>query len=94
MKTLGTVSHLSNKGLIIVRSKNTPAIGLPVFTEDKKRIGRVHNIFGPTKEPYISIKPQLNRKTKKPILIPKVGVPVYIPKKPIKSRGHKKRKKK
>ena len=94
MKTLGTVSHLSNKGLIIVKSKNTPAIGLPVFTEDKKRIGRVHNIFGPTKEPYISIKPQLNRKNKKPILIPKVGLPLYIPKKPIKRRGHKKRKKK
>lgn len=57
MKSLGKFSHISNKGNIILRSPNTPSMGAFVFTKDKKRIGKVNRIFGPTKNAYISIRP-------------------------------------
>ena len=102
MKILGTVSHISNKGNIIARSNSTPALGLTVFTDDKKRIGKVHDVFGPTKEPYITIKPfrsRNSRDSKKQIdnnmhLDNRVGAVLYISSKPVKKWGRKKRKKK
>jgi RNA-binding protein len=99
MKILGTISHISNKGNIIARSSSTPALGLIVFTDDKKRIGKIHDVFGPTKEPYITIKPLRNRDSKKHTdntnhLDDRVGAVLYISSKPVKKWGRKKRKKK
>jgi RNA-binding protein len=94
MKILGTISHISNKGNIIARSSSTPALGLTVFTEDKNKIGKVHDVFGPTKEPYITIKPFRSRDSKKQIDINRVGAVLYISSKPVKKWGRKKRKKK
>ncbi len=91
MKILGTISHVSNKGNIIARSKSTPALGLPVFTENKKRIGRVHDVFGPTKEPYITIKP--NRAINLEKFENQIGEVLLVSAKPVKKWGRKKRKK-
>ncbi|KZX15021.1 H/ACA RNA-protein complex component Gar1 [Methanobrevibacter cuticularis] len=55
MKFLGNISHLSNSGKLIARSSQTPPAGAFVFNKDKKKIGKVIEVFGPTKEPYISI---------------------------------------
>lgn len=55
MKFLGMISHLSNSGKLIARSSQTPPLGAIVFDKDKKKIGKIGNVFGPTKEPYISI---------------------------------------
>ncbi|GAB6054971.1 hypothetical protein HYG87_03725 [Methanobacterium alkalithermotolerans] len=92
MKILGNISHVSNKGNIIVRSSQTPALGLPVFSENKKRVGKIHDVFGPTKEPYITIKPNRGSNSKK--LDSLVGAVLYIPSKPVKKWGRKKRSKK
>ncbi len=61
MKKLGNISHISNRGRIIVRSNQTPGFGLAVFLKIK-RIGTISDVFGPTKEPYISIKLRKNLK--------------------------------
>lgn len=55
MKFLGNISHLSNSGRLIARSSQSPPSDAFVFNKDKKKIGKVVDVFGPTKEPYISI---------------------------------------
>ncbi len=56
MKKLGKILHLSNRGRIILRSHQTPALGLSVFNSHHKKVGYIHDVFGPTKDPYISVK--------------------------------------
>jgi len=89
MKKLGTISHFSNKGRIIVRSDQTPGLGIPVFTENKKRIGNVIDVFGQTKKPYISVK--VHAKNSKN-LKNRVGETLFVSS--TKRWGRKKRKKK
>ncbi|AEG17368.1 MAG: Gar1/Naf1 family protein [Methanobacterium paludis] len=91
MKKLGTVSHISKRGRVILKSVNTPGFGLTVFTEDKKKLGTVYDIFGPTKESYVAIKVYSKNFGN---LDDKVGETLYIPSKPIKKWGRRKRKKK
>lgn len=94
MKKLGNILQISNRGRIILRSTQTPAFGLPVLTKDEKRLGHVNDIFGPTKDPYISIK--VHAKNSKN-LDKRVGETLYIPsysKKASKKWGRKKRSKK
>ena len=55
MKVLGNISHLANSGKLIAKSDKTPPAGAFVFTNDKQKIGKVYNIFGPVKNPYIAI---------------------------------------
>ncbi|MDI6724724.1 MAG: Gar1/Naf1 family protein [Methanobacterium sp.] len=90
MKKLGIISHFSNKGRIIVRSDQTPGFGLPVFTDDKKRIGTVIDVFGPTKKPYISVKVYAKNSKN---LKNRVGETLFVSSKPTKRWGRKKRKK-
>jgi len=87
MKKLGKVLHISNRGRIILRSQQTPALGLPVFSSDKKKIGQVNDVFGPTKDPYISVKTRvINSK----YLANRVGDTLYVSKKPNKKWGRRK----
>ncbi len=90
MKKLGKISHISNKGKIIVRSDNTPGFGLPVFGKNKKRIGVVQDVFGPTKNPYITIKVYAKNSEN---IEKRVGETLFVSSKPIKKWGRKTRKK-
>ena len=56
MKVLGKSLHIANSGKLIARSTKTPSPGAYVFDSNKKKIGRVGYVFGPTKQPYISIR--------------------------------------
>ena len=91
MKKLGKISHISNRGRAILRSKQTPGLGLAVFMENQKRFGTVNDVFGPTKEPYISVK--VHAKNSKN-LENRVGDTLYVSSKPNKKWGRRKRKKK
>lgn len=91
MKKLGVISHISKKGKIILRSDKTPAFAQHVFTPDKKKVGFVHDIFGPTKEPFISVK--IHTKYSKN-LENRVGEILYVQSKPTKKWGRRKRRKK
>ena len=55
MKFLGNISHLANSGKLIVKTTKTPPAGAFVFTSDKQKIGKVYSIFGPVKNPYVSV---------------------------------------
>ena len=55
MKFLGNISHLANSGKLIVKTSKTPPAGAFVFTNDKQKIGKVYSIFGPVKNPYVSV---------------------------------------
>ena len=60
MKRLGTVLHAIDNILIVRADKTLEPNGLypnsMVITKTMKRIGRVKELFGPEKTPYISIK--------------------------------------
>ena len=56
MKVLGNSLHVANSGKLIARSSKTPSPGGIVFNSNKNKIGKVSYVFGPTKNPYVSIK--------------------------------------
>lgn len=91
MKELGIISHISNKGRVIARSKKTPAFGLAVFNGEKNRLGIISDVFGPTKNPYISIK-VLAKNSKN--LENLVGEVIYVASKPNRKWRSRKRRKK
>ncbi|MDL2246350.1 Gar1/Naf1 family protein [Methanobrevibacter sp. OttesenSCG-928-K11] len=55
MKFLGNSLHIANSGKLIARSDETPFTGAIVYDSNKNKIGKINNIFGPTKHPYVSI---------------------------------------
>jgi len=58
-KKLGTVLHLVDKKLIVRgdgRLKGEGMINSIVMSENKRKIGRVYEIFGPVNRPYVSIR--------------------------------------
>ncbi|MDD3753293.1 MAG: Gar1/Naf1 family protein [Methanobacterium sp.] len=90
MKKLGNILHLSNRGRIILRSHQTPALGLTVFNSRKTKIGFIHDVFGPTKDPYISVKTDAKNSKN---FENRVGDSIYVPKQAKKKWGRRKRKK-
>ena len=53
---IGMISHISSTNKYIVPTIKTPGIGSLVSNSQKKVIGRISDIFGSTKSPYLSIK--------------------------------------
>ncbi len=56
MKLLGKSLHIANSGKLIARTTKTPSPGAIVFDGNKKKIGKVGYVFGPTLHPYVSIR--------------------------------------
>ncbi len=57
-RSLGTVLHIVDNKLIVKGGKlNVKRIvNSIVVTEEKKKIGKVYDIFGPVNRPYVGIK--------------------------------------
>ena len=55
MICLGRVSHLNSKNLAIVLAKEKVNKNTKIFDSENKLVGRVVNIFGPVKQPYLAI---------------------------------------
>ena len=55
MDRLGVASHVSNSRKLIVRTKAQVKIGMQVYDEGLKTVGRIFDVFGPIKNPYVSI---------------------------------------
>jgi rRNA processing protein Gar1 len=71
-KVLGYISHKSkNSGNLILRTENQPKLNAIVYNKRGQKIGRVFDIFGPKKWPFVSIKINKDHKMAK-------GKPVYI----------------
>jgi len=58
LKRLGKVLHLSTHGNLIIRTEDgsLPRMNSGVLTKKMEKIGTVYDIFGPEKDPYISVK--------------------------------------
>lgn len=91
MKELGIISHLSNRGRLILRTKKTPAFGLTVLNQEGKRLGIVHDVFGPSKEPYVSVKIFANKSKN---IANRVGEKLYVAPRNKPKGGRRRRKKK
>ena len=59
MQRLGRVLHISPSGNIITKIENIPRIGETVVDENLKIVGKVFDMFGPVKSPYVAIKPTI-----------------------------------
>ncbi|MDR2829974.1 MAG: Gar1/Naf1 family protein [Methanobrevibacter sp.] len=55
MKFIGNIVHLANSGKLIGRSSQSPPIGVAVYNKKKNKIGKIYNVFGSTRNPYVSI---------------------------------------
>lgn len=82
LNKIGIISHITSTNKIIVPSNKTPRIGSLVVNGQNKAIGKINDIFGSTKKPYLSIKTNPKFKKSKP------GETVYL------SPQNKKRRKK
>ena len=56
MRARGKALHATSRGLV-VRADQTPKVGQMAFDSKGKRVGRVFDVFGPVKSPYVVIKP-------------------------------------
>ena len=59
MRRLGKILHVSKRGSLILRTDKTPPIGPHALVLDKEanKIGTILDVFGPVKNPYVSIRP-------------------------------------
>ena len=72
LNELGVISHVTSTNKLIVPSNKTPRIGSLLVNNKNKPIGKVNDIFGSTKKPYVSIKTSNKFKKASP------GEKVYI----------------
>ncbi len=57
LKRIGIVVQTTKSGTIIVKSKFTPKEGAWAIDAALKKIGKIIEVFGPVKAPYVAIKP-------------------------------------
>jgi RNA-binding protein len=75
MELLGEILHFSKSGRIIVKMdkyKSSIKPGLNVSDNQEKKIGKISEILGPTKSPYVSIIPFVQKRNRL------TGAKVYI----------------
>lgn len=72
MNRLGTVIHISGSRKLILRTKIRVRPGIQAFDEELKPIGRIFDVFGPVRNPYVSVEPSVDA------LETYVGRPLYI----------------
>ena len=57
MKCVGRVSHLNSRNLAIVSTDKKVPKDTKIYDSEKRIIGKVVNIFGPVRDPYLAIAP-------------------------------------
>lgn len=60
MKRIGRVSHLSNSGKLVLRTKHEERVGVKVLNDELKTVGMIVDVFGPVDHPYISVRPVIH----------------------------------
>jgi len=61
LRRIGRVLHISSSEKAVIRTLKPPRIGERVFDENKKFVGKVFDVFGPTKSPYVEVDIQRER---------------------------------
>lgn len=57
MRRLGVITDITYSGLLLVRAEFAPKKGETVLDPRKRRIGAVTRVFGPTKAPFVTVRP-------------------------------------
>ncbi|MCW3981253.1 MAG: Gar1/Naf1 family protein [Candidatus Bathyarchaeota archaeon] len=52
--------HVSTSGNLIVRARVVPRIGAEVMDENLKPIGKVFDVIGSVKAPYVAVRPAIS----------------------------------
>lgn len=73
MRRIGIVLHVSKRGSIIVQTDKTPPMGAKVVDKKAQPVGKVQDVFGPVKNPYVAIRARRKEDAQKLI-----GQPVYL----------------
>ena len=73
MRLLGVVQDVSHDGKLIVKARFAPRNNAIVRDNRKMEVGRVFRVFGPTRSPYVSIRPRTETKT-----LAVLGKEVYV----------------
>ncbi len=73
MRRLGTVLHVTKRGSIIVQTDKSPPMGAKIVDKKAQFVGKIQDVFGPVKSPYIAI-----RVKDKEAAAKLVGQPVYL----------------
>ncbi|MFH1424602.1 MAG: Gar1/Naf1 family protein [archaeon] len=60
MRLIGQVLHSSKNSRLVLRTDCVPKGNERVYTEGGEPIGRVAEVFGPVKKPFVSVKPFKN----------------------------------
>jgi len=61
LKRLSKIIHFSKSRNLIVKLEDNicPKLGQIVYDSKLREVGRIHDIFGPTSKPYVSITPTI-----------------------------------
>jgi RNA-binding protein len=73
MKYIGKIDDIIFNGRFIIRTTFTPKIGATVVDKHKHVLGKIIQIIGPVKKPYVTIKPKKDLKATFDL----IGVDVY-----------------
>ena len=57
LRRLGVVTDITYSGLLLVRAEFAPRIRDIVLDPRKRKVGAVTKVFGPTRSPFVTIKP-------------------------------------
>jgi rRNA processing protein Gar1 len=57
LRRLGVITDITYSGLLLVRAEFAPKIGERVLDPRKRGVGAVTRVFGPTKTPFVTIRP-------------------------------------
>ena len=58
MRRIGRVLHISPSEKAVIKTSRPLRIGENVFDENKRFVGKVFDVFGPTKSPYVEVEVQ------------------------------------
>ena len=62
MKAIGTLSHETKSGNLVIRENEVPSYEAPSIysyaATKKMRVGKIRDVIGPKSRPYIVIKPE------------------------------------
>jgi RNA-binding protein len=64
LQRLGRVLNVTPSQNIVVKTENTPKIGLAVVDENLKIVGKIFDIIGPVSSPYAVVKPAIREPEK------------------------------
>ena len=65
MRRLGKVLHVTKGGSLIVQTDKSPPIGAKVVDKKALFIGKIQDVFGPVKQPYVAIRYKSSVEAKK-----------------------------